>query len=51
MKVALGELAGVAGKEKTNLANANAIAKLIFPREQPRIPNKLKQQTLVDLGT
>ena len=23
------------------------IAKLIFPREQPRIPNKLKQQMLV----
>ena len=47
MEVALGELAGVAGKEKTNFASANTIAKLIFPREQPRVPNKLKQQTLV----
>ena len=44
MEVALGELAGV---EKINLANANAIAKLIFSREQLRISNKLKQQTLV----
>ena len=47
MEVALGELAGVAGEEKTNLANANAVAKLIFSGEQPRVPNKLKQQTLV----
>ena len=47
MEVALGELAGVAGEEKTNLANANAIAKLILSREQPRIPKKLKQLTLV----
>ena len=47
MEVALEELAGVAGEEKTNLANANAITKLIFSRGQLRIPNKLKQQMLV----
>ena len=47
VEVALGELAWVAGKEKTIFANANAIAKLIFPGEQPRIPSELKQQALV----
>ena len=32
VEVTLGELTGAAGKEKTNFVNANAIAKLIFPR-------------------
>ena len=38
---------GSRAKRRPTLQMLMQIAKLIFSREQPRIPNKLKQQTLV----
>ena len=38
---------GSGAKRRPTLQMPMQIAKLIFSREQPRIPNKSKQQTLV----
>ena len=38
---------GSGAKRRPTLQMQTQIDKLIFSREQPRIPNKLKQQTLV----
>ena len=38
---------GSEAKRRSTLQMLIQIAKLIFPKEQPRIPNKLKQQMLV----
>ena len=40
---------GSEAKRRSTLQMLIQIAKLIFPREQPRIPNELKQQMLVTL--